>query len=66
MLHPNSYVLAQATHQQRLAAALQRQQQRALRAPRIRRQLRLLFRLGNHLIVLGQKIKPQPRATQPA
>lgn len=63
MLNPNSALLAQATHEQRLARALQKQRQHRLLVPRIQRQLRLLRLLGDQLIGLGCKLKAL--ATQP-
>lgn len=66
MLHPNSYLLAHATHEQRLAKAVQKQRRRLLYAPRINRQLRLLLGVGNQLIALGRKFKAQTVATPPA
>lgn len=66
MLNPNSFMLARAIHERRVAEAVQKQRNRPLRTPRLSLLTRLLLLLGNRLIDLGRKFKTQTVATPPA
>ena len=62
MLHPNSYTLAKATHEQRVTEALDRYHYRSLGEP----QVGLLHNLGQRLVALGTKFTTDNVATSPA
>jgi hypothetical protein len=59
MLIPNSYILVQAIHEERIREALGRQRHRRRRIKDLRLRASVLAIIGDRLIALGLKLKMQ-------
>jgi hypothetical protein len=59
MLNPNSFLLVQAIHEERIQEALERQRHRRRRIKDLRPRAGVLVHIGDRLIALGLKLKMQ-------